>query len=246
MKKFLYSASVALCMLLAASCGDSDSETNSDVVLLKKVIETDEDGEQYIATFTYNGTKIATVTYNDGTHDVYTYTSNLITKIETFYGSTVIIEDSFEYNTGNQLSVHTYKDLEADYAEKTIYAYGANGMVTTQEFESTTTAQTQLRGTGAITVTNDNITQYSFTGTGESTPQVTTFTFDTKNDPLKNITGSALLNLAYNEGGINNILTTNDGAEISTTVYTYNSDNFPTTSVDTYDDEVTTTQYTYQ
>ena len=90
MKKIFTLAAIALFTL--ASCSDNDATPTTpeeNVVLLKKTIENDVDGD-FTTTYAYDGTKLTGINYSDGTYDAITYTGDLITQWVEYYedGST--------------------------------------------------------------------------------------------------------------------------------------------------------------
>lgn len=242
---------LAAASLLMTSCGNDDSADTTPVestILLKKGIETYQGGYVLTSTYTYDGNKIVSGTYSDGTHDVFTYTNDNITKIQTYDGNTLDEEETFEYNSNNQLTGYVYKSYGSDnYAERTTYVYNSNGTVTTTEYTGNHSAQTELSGTRVLTLTNDNITKSVFTDTDGEIVETETFTFDDKNNPRKNIVGIKAINIAYGIDGVNNILTSlSDGPEDYSYTYTYNVDGFPVTFSDNDNGNTSSTQYFYE
>jgi len=242
---------VAAASLLMASCGNDDSADTTPAettILLKKSIETDEDGYVLTSIYTYDGNKIISATYSDDTKDVFTYTNDNITQIQTYDSNALDEEEMFEYNGNGQVTTYIYKSYgSGDYAERSTYVYNTNGTVTVTEYTGTHSAQTTLRGTRVITVVNDNITKNVFTDADGEISDTETFTFDDKNNPLKNILGIKAINMAYGIDGVNNILTEwSGGSQDYTYAYTYNSNDFPVTFTSNDDGYTSTTQYFYE
>lgn len=241
-KVLLLAGATALFMMTSCSSSDnSDNNSNSGSVLVKKTIETDESGDQYISNYNYDGNKLTTVTHNDGTKEVVTYTGDKISKIEYFEGTTLYQEDDYAYNTSGQLATLTMLFFDEDWGDRTVFSYNSDDTIDVQNYIGDTESQTQLDQTGVITMHNGNVVSFVADG------YTTTYTFDDKNSPFKNVTGFAVTNIAYQEGGVNNILTYHDSFDNSQTTYTYNSQNYPATSVETDDDgDVYSIEYTYQ
>lgn len=233
MKKTFPLPAIALIMLFTISCSDNDSNnTAANPVLLKKMVEVSEDGSQGSATYTYNGTKLATTTNSNGRRDITTYTGDLITKVETYDNDILTGEELFEYDADNRIIVHTTRYIDENNGYKNTFSYDSNGTIVTQEFSGNATAQTSLVMRGVLTVVSDNVMRHVFRYNGAS-ESVENFTYDTKNDPNKNVTGIKQYNIATMYGGVNNILTRNDGAAVFTTVYAYNADDYPTSGIQT-------------
>jgi len=230
MKKIFTLAAIALFTLTSCSDNDSDATTTTEenVVLVKKIVVTDEEGT-ITQTFTYDANKITNVVSSNGDEDKWYYDNNdHIIKIEYYEDGVLQYEDIFEYNANGQVVANYWREVNYDYAEKTAYAYNANGTISTVETWGDLSEQTHVDGTGIITLTNGNITQYAFTSSSGPTT-INNFTYDDKNDPFKNAVGHEVMTLIIPEGGVNNILTSVDeGNNNYTLTHTYNSDNYPT------------------
>jgi len=227
-------AVIALAIFAIVSCSDNDSNdvTNGGPVLLKKMVFTYDDGSQESAEYTYNGTKLATSTYSNGRKEITTYTDDLITKVETYDNNELTGEELFEYDSDNRIVLHTTRYIDENIGYKNTFTHNNNGTISTEEFYGDALTQTRLASTGVLTVVDDNVMRHVFryNGTPES---VENFTYDSKNDPNKNVTGIKQYKIATISGGVNNVLSHNDGAALFTTVYTYNSDNYPISGVQT-------------
>lgn len=240
MKKILLLLAVALFTIVSCTNDDSWEDNQSGggaggTALVNRAIETYNDGTVIISEFSYQeGTaKIANITYSDTVYDAVTYNGDLIQKIEKFRNDTLIGQKDFEYNTENQLIQYTYKDLDSVYAERIVYTHNGDSPVSFEKFSGTPDDQSTPMATGSITFTNNNITQYTYTLAGETTPVVTTYTFDDKNSAYKNITGYSVFYLIEGKGGDNNILTRTVDTEVYTSVVTYLAIDYPETSSET-------------
>ena len=246
MKKLFITASLALFML--SSCSDDDAATTNTSSMLPIKVVTAYGDEIITENITYNGNKIVKDAYSDGYYDLFMYTGDNITSIKSYSNDgTAVGEESFTYNSSNQLIKHVYTSYEDDsYGEKILFTYNANGTISTTQYSGNANAQNDLDGTGVMTVSNGNVMSYSFTNDGASTPQVNTYTFDDKNNPLKNVTGASAISIAYAEDGVNNIITRTGFGTTSTYAHTYNSANFPVkTVITTGNTTESTTDYTY-
>jgi hypothetical protein len=245
MKKIIALAGFFLFMV---SCSNDDAQnTNAaeDTTLLKKMTSTNEEGITSTYDYTYNGNKIVSM-ISDDTTIIYTYTGNLITHITSTQSNGVVIDQTIEYNSSNQktsqIILISAPDLGVEQGTKDLYTYNQNGTVTVVQYSGDLESQTTLEGTGTITINENSILHEGMSS------QAYTHTFDSKNNPMKNILG-------YNEytlprlGSKHNLLL---GATTSTRsgyifTYTYNSNNYPISSVQkTYEvDKYVTTQNEY-
>lgn len=241
MKKIFTLAAVALFMM--TSCSDDDNgSTNpaAGTILPTKIVENYGDGETFVSNYYYDGTKVIKITHNDGTEEQFTYTADRLSMIKYYEDGELVEEDTFTYNSNGQLTTYLSIDLDYDWGYKTLYTYNADGTIGTAEYYGDAAAQDELNYNGVITFQNNNLT--TVTGGGETI----TYTFDTKHDPFINATSYADIILGYQEGGVNNVLSYNASDENSTTVYEYNSSDYPTHSVETFGDgTVYTTDFYY-
>ncbi len=156
-------------------------------VLVKKIIKTYRPNEVDILTYKYDGNKIVSETWDGGLTTYYTYTGDVITKIET-KGADNITKWSLDYI---YLNGKVAKEIEKSNWEtdSRTYTYNANGTVSY--------ARTRTGGestTGLLTFENGNLVkneefysgQFPFTNTA-------IFGYDTKNNPFKNVLGFNLL-----------------------------------------------------
>ncbi|MFN3753985.1 hypothetical protein [Flavobacterium sp.] len=109
MKKIFCFISFSLLFLTSCS-SDSDSETSSSDLLLKQIVEGDVVFGGSVSNFTYDGNKLVEIKRNIDSEvysDIYTYTGDVITKIEKFqvynagtpYEQTMLLStDEFQYN----------------------------------------------------------------------------------------------------------------------------------------------------
>ena len=105
MKKIIYLFSALI--LLFVFCYSESHNSSDDTcvpVLLKKIIETDYNGDVFTTNYFYEGNKIVKTVDDDGYYEKFYYTGDLITKME-FYSDTDLLEqtDLFTYNVNQQL-----------------------------------------------------------------------------------------------------------------------------------------------
>ncbi len=249
MKKLTMAFSVLVMIL--SSCSSSDESVNtppiSSSVLVKKEIVEDEDGD-YTALYTYNGNKIVKTTNSDDTSEVFTYTGDLITKLEYFTETTLDQKDTFTYNAENKLTTHLRLDYVVEWGTKETYVYNSDGTISVTEYIGDLTSQTQLSSTSKIYFTNGEISKIEVFEGGIKTRTIT-YTYDVKNNPYKNITGFDKLGIIFEEGISHNLLTENDTDTADDPVtyeYIYNSNNYPSTAKEIIGDGTYTVKYFYE
>lgn len=263
MKKIFAMAAIALFIMTSCSNDSSSSNNNNnntDAVLLKKIVDTDEDGT-YTSTFTYNGTKLNRIDNSDGSYEVYSYTDeglggltyDLILSVKSYDSDNEVTEEvSYLYNTENKLAQATWlyyggSNLEAQTIK---YTHNSDNTITWEDYGAT-----------SHVIESGKIYQNKFeTNAAAFDPwpahiNTSTYTYDGKNNPWKNITGYDKIYFAGTEEGLtwsqnitsevySNTLGVNQN--YSTTTYTYNSDNYPVTSEENESGYVINTQYFYE
>lgn len=248
MKKVLFFLSaVAIVSLASCSGNDDESSTNpnpdpSTSVLPKRVVWEHEDPEgfNYDITYTYNGNKLVQGNYIDGTVERYTYTGDLITKVEYVFEGQVDTQQLFEYDSNNRLVTHKYQDLVDDNQERSVFVYNADGTVTENYYSESMTSPSTNAFVMTLTFVNGEMTK--LVQQGYSTLN---YTYDSKNSPFKNVTGYAAIAYAKHgdyetEGKNQNILSVfdeTDNRSYMTNTIQYNADNYPTqvTSIAIFD-----------
>ena len=243
MKKIILLFSVTWTIFLSSCSGSDDENTSTTDILLKKTIETYESGGNmitYTRDFTYNGNKLVNVVGiegNDREEERYTYTGDLITKMESLTGSVVEDTEIYEYNANNQLIKVTATEAGYPSVFRSVYVYNANGTVSVTNYTGTATDQGQQTSTSTISFINGDVSRVERTSTGSASTRI--YRYDDKNNPFKNITGLNKIIFALgDEPGIVHNMVERINEEQSfpqnnstTTIqYTYNSDNYPVTS----------------
>lgn len=244
MKKIYFFLS-AIAIVSLASCSDSDNESSTNPstdVLPKKIVweQDDPDGFNYEITYTYNGNKLIQGTDNDGTIERYTYTGDLITKIEEIYDGVVEFQELFEYDSTGRLVLHKYQELLDDYQERNVLVYNTDGTVTQNSYNETLNSTATVPSVYTLSFENGEMTK--IVQQGYSTYK---YTYDGKNSPFKNVTGYAAVSYITHgdfetEGKNQNILSvvdqTHNQSYMANTIQ-YNANNYPTkvTSVAVFD-----------
>jgi hypothetical protein len=252
MKKFALAFS-ALFMILTSCSSDSSSSSSSEVLLKNEIVTDASDGSSYTMTYTYSGTNLTKISYDDdGSYDKVYYTGDLITKIEYFDDADVLEErTTYTYNSDSKLTSYVSVDYINDNGEREVYTYNADGTVSGVSYNGDSVTQTTPGSTRTITFSNGEvISEVSTSGSGSNI----TYTYDTKNHPYKNIKGFDKIG-AYSDsdniGVTHNLLTRVQTSGTFTNTqnysYTYNSDNYPLTMSSSVLGVVQeTVQYIYQ
>lgn len=254
MKRKLLCLFTALIVLNSCSSDYKEDETpaNESVILLKKTIDKDSDGSVLTTTYTYNGNKIVSQVNNLKEGIYYTYTGDLITKMDfKLADGTIEQVNTYEYDAAGKLITFKRIDPIEDLGNKEVYSYNADGSISVVEYIGDSKTQTQKNATSKITVSNGEVIEIVPTNSPNHK-----YTHDTKNNPYKNVLGMGKIAFVDGEadGILHNILTDKSGNEIwsnylNTYTYTYNSDNYLVTSTDTEtsDDgtEKSSTEYFY-
>ncbi len=233
-------------MLASCSGDDSNSSDLASSNLVKKKVYI-WNSETYIYTFFYNGNKIVNEVLR-GTKTNYSYTGDLITKIEYLNGNGGV-ETSFEYTYANGKMATCLRRNSGDryYDTETRYTYNSDNTVSYVDYLI-------LKGTNAVIDEADTYGKYTYSGgnlvkneysyNGKEFLDI--FEYDTKNNPFKNITGFALLLNKEEAVSVNNVVKKISSNNSFTSTYIYNNNGFPTEGKDFYNgtpDSIT--QYIY-
>ncbi|MCD9618322.1 hypothetical protein [Chryseobacterium gleum] len=248
-----------------ASCSSSNDETdssnnngnnsNNDPVLVTKMTL---DGD--VLTFTYNGSKISQIkNLTEGSVTTFTYSGDLISQ-SVVSGSNTALTTKFAYDSNGRLIKKTISgiDFGGNWNSESNYTYLANNNVKIV-YTATTSASTRNETRNAIL--NADGSMSSWTGTLSRTQNNTTesatstlkpVVYDTKNAPLKNITGYLKIvdnedesGSAHNTLSYNHIVSYNNGTGAEWTIFKssfeYNASGYPTKETRAYYDKTGTT-----
>ena len=244
MKKLLYLFSAIA--LTLASCSSEDDSNNISDVLVTKIIETYEDNSTYTTEYVYSGTKLVSSTDSDGEYQLFTYTGNLITKIEYFLSDDTLDQvETYTYDSSDRLiSFVRVFPTDTDWGNKETYTYNTNGTISVNYYSGDYNSQTNLDQTGVITFLNGEISQIA-TSDGNTDD----YTYDNKNNPFKNVLGYNKIYFtdALTDGVVNNIVTmtssSTGGSYVNTN--TYNSNDFILTSESVSSVETISSEFFY-
>ncbi|TDW44260.1 hypothetical protein EV144_1099 [Flavobacterium sp. 270] len=237
--------------LLLTSCSSDDSSSSSDLVLLKKTVITSPEGDKATINYKYDGNKIVSAIDDSGFFNLnYTYTGDLITKIDFKLpnGKSEQV-NTFTYTADGKLSTFVRVEYEVEDGNsvlrgyKEVYTYNTDGTISVKGYSGNDISQTIASGTGTVKFVNGEVSE--ITSTNSPTHK---YTYDTKNNPAKNILGMDKIAFADGEGnGIKfNILTDTAGSSMWTnSTFTYNDQGYPTKEVDKGTESLGTSEYFY-
>jgi hypothetical protein len=250
MKKAIYFLTLTVLFLHACSSSDDNSSDSPSpsLILCKKIIETDPDGV-YTTNYTYNGNKIIKgtllINYNNGSSGErianFTYDGELISQTEIFVNNTIVEKWIYNYNQNNKLASYIELNYTNNTGRKMVYTHNANGTINSIEYSGNLVAQNTVESDNVITFSNGEVISLVENYGGFS--KTSTYIYDNKNYAFKNVLGLDKISFAVVGTFISEIshnliqiTTTQSGAPTSVTnvEYTYNSDNFPTTSAETW------------
>jgi hypothetical protein len=220
MKKLLYLFSATLLVLTSCSKDDETADVASETLLPKKIIETTvENGSSgsYTYTLTYDGNKLKDMSVTDGSRTVYTYTGDVITKVELFYSSVLQSTDVYAYEGGKLISKITTPAFNATSQQKLTFVYNSNGTVNVNESEIINKTEIKYDTTTLYAFLNGNIASSEYIN-GER--EKITSTYDDKKSPFYNVTGLKLLLDLDNELGFDFYSANNT---LNSTTVTYDS-----------------------
>lgn len=243
---------LSLLFVLFQSCSSSDSDsTSQNAILIKRIVQTTPQVE-YVTDFTYDGLKMVESkesTTNFLRRGVYTYTGDLVTKIEYFDIDDALIETRiFNYNTENKITSMLKLLYLSESGTRVTFTHNSDGSVTAIGYSGDLINQNVLEYNNTITFSNGEISSM-VQNMGNLTLNCS---YDNKNNPFKNVIGFdeiAYANDGFFATAINHNLIQNNlsqpGIPVFTTNYnfTYNSNDFPLTQ--TTDSAGVLITYTY-
>lgn len=174
----------------------------------------------------------------------FTYTNDLITQVKYYESNTLLQTETYQYDASGRVTTYIIVDnIDTDWGNRETYTYNSNGTVLINYYYGDAVSQTNFDKTATVTFLNGEVNEFSF-----SDGQTITYTYDNMNNPFKNVTGFDKINICNQEGsGVLHNVTQEVYTDISeniSTTYTYNSNDYPATSVET-SFEVTNAQYFY-
>lgn len=181
-------------MVLITSCSSDDSPTDapSQNLLPQKIVQTIiENG--YLGnrtyTFTYDGNKLKDITFPNDSKAVYTYTGDLITKVESYHFDELESTDYYTYEAGklvSKINTSAFKPLQL----KTTFVYNVNGTVSANLSQIQNGQETKLDTNTLYTFENGNLVSSDYVNLERD--KITTV-FDDKKSPFTNVAGVQVL-----------------------------------------------------
>ncbi|MFV5686600.1 hypothetical protein ACM55I_14270 [Flavobacterium sp. GB2R13] len=132
-------------MMIVSSCSKEDA-LNQDTILLKKYTSTMANGQIFTNTITYNENKIVDLTQQEtGNKWVYTYTGNLITKVNVYNDiGTLTWTINYFYNNDNLVTIETVGSLAPTIIGRATYTHNSDSTINVvySEVDSITNQET--------------------------------------------------------------------------------------------------------
>lgn len=243
------------------SCSGDSSSSNSlttDGYLLKKSIVTNVTGLVVTTQYSYSGNKIRNAISSNGDKYEYTYTGDLITRLDYFVSNDKQYSDYYLYNSQQKLIQHKKLNFTDDTAVRTEFTYNSDNTVNVDSYSGDFKTQNYLISQRkAFLLPNDDVDKIESYVTVfiENHVRTQTYTYDTMNATSNSILGMNKLRLwdSGNNANSHNLLTvvytTTENSSVNTAQASlnYNSYGFPITS--NFSDGTSllnSTQYFYQ
>jgi hypothetical protein len=219
---------------LFASCSSSDdSNLESSEILLKKLIQTSGE-ETYTTIYSYNGNKLVSASSSDDESIFYEYNGELLTTIKFFFNGNLsnIITNSFDAS-GRVVGVKNLS-IGANQGFRAVYTYNDDNTISVATYYGDAENQETVDTPGKYFMdANGEIEKYE--RYGNSGTQTTTYTYDSKNNPYKNIEGyNDLINITGRNFNVTSVISTNSDDSVlaeNAIEYSYNAENYPVNSV---------------
>jgi hypothetical protein len=229
MKKLLALLFFTILLTSCSSGLDSDSTSNAGI-LLQKIVRESESGD-VTTTYVYEGNKMKTNSFSTYVNKFY-YTGNLVTKVDSYNNNQLMSVFTFEYDGSQKLIQSTISSPDIQYAERNTYEDNDDNTIAVNHYRTIDGGTEILQSQKYFTDTDGEIIRiekYDTSGTA-----ISLYTYDTKNNPYKNVIGfDKLLNI-FTLGVMHNTLTTHETG-FDGTVYhtektiTYNAQDYPVT-----------------
>lgn len=244
---------LSLSALLAACDGDENTtpynpNAADSNTLIRKTIETFDDGETLTTTFHYDGFKMANFTDTDGGSGVFTYANDQLVKIEHFSGTTLEQTDLFTYNSAGKIIAHKELLHLEDTGTRQELTHNANGTIDIATFHGNLAQQNNPGESVKLFFTGSEITKKQlFTGSALILEEM--YEYDNLNNPWRNVVGlNMALALQGEVGGILHNLTSTSGTTSPVSItYSYDTfTGFPAFSESIGTSDSVTTEYIYE
>lgn len=229
MKKFL--CLVGTLTLLLTSCSSDNSAPDISIDTTTKPTKMfflqPDNTPIYVTDMLYDGNKLVSGTDDDGYAIKYTYTGNVISKIEQYEpGNVLTLTTELLYSNGKLTTQIERQPNKTSYFE-TKYTYSNDGVISYEgrEVNSNNIAVSM----GKFTYKDGNVVKKETYYQGKI-DAVYSYEYDTKNNPQRNILGFNLLINWPTTSSVNNLVKYREvlNAEFDNSyTYTYNENNFP-------------------
>lgn len=184
----------------SATATSNTSTPQNENILLKK-LQSKVLGNDTEYMFSYNDKKITKITYTtfDGAtrkgYFKFTYTGDLITKIQEFTAENVnLFTSTFTY-TNDQLTSVVKEEIGKNKAERINFTYNATSSVTAERRIGTSNQQNQIVENEVLYFTNNKLVKKVENGIVTSS---TMYEYDRANNPLQNVIGMDKINAYLN------------------------------------------------
>jgi hypothetical protein len=251
MKKLFF----CICLVILQSCSNDDNSTDSNMLLVKKAVSIEANGENGLTfDYSYIGNKITTIEVSNGQSLKFYYTGNLITKTEKYlYNDTELSNEIiYQYDDNERLVSEESKDFLNSVLETREYSYESNGTVSYLFYAGEIGSVTVLAKTGTYFFNaNNEVIKLEDISVGSNEMITTNFTYDTNNSIFKNVLGWNKIFSTVYDGKTNNILTatTINADDIViygyTNQYSYNNAGYPVALTTLIDGNAATVNYFY-
>ncbi|MEO8254636.1 MAG: hypothetical protein ABI554_09665 [Flavobacterium sp.] len=186
MKKLFYILSVIVTL---ASCSNDEksSENETSSILIKRIVHTYSKDDITTLNYLYDGNKIISEKDENGFLRKFTYTENLITKIEETVKNQ--FQNSKDYSYKNEKLDKVI--IKQNYGGTITFTYSYNNDNTISYVKTQTGSE---NNTGVLTIVNGNVIKNKVIYGGKYPSTINyVFEYDTKNNPFKNVLGFDLL-----------------------------------------------------
>ncbi|GAB1855531.1 hypothetical protein MHTCC0001_03650 [Flavobacteriaceae bacterium MHTCC 0001] len=210
----------------------------TDNTLIKRIVETYENGEKYTLDFQYDGNKLISVFSNDGDKNDFTYENDLLTRVDQYFEGKLEGYVLLSYNSENTLTEYTEYLLDIEGVGKIAYrnelVYNSDNSTKRYIYKGDFENQNDLTFTQTISFMGNNIVS----NIDSSDDFASTYTLDDKNGIYKNTYAIEILNLLNDTefsiillGNANNVTKLvdfyNGVTDTDTYTFTYNDSNYP-------------------
>lgn len=221
------------------SCSD-DSNERADATRLTRMIRNSDlssDLNELITDYSYEGKKLKDIRFGS-TRWEYIYSDSNIIFINRYSNSDLEFKTTYQYDSKGRVSSELLEDMAQGYPIKNDFTYNSDNTISYKESYPGLSDEIQNKITGIIYMDSEGqILKHEKMFLGVLSRRVV-WTYDSKNNPFKNITGYQKLPMNFRE--LHNFRTkhTYDENEAllnkTTYDYQYNSDGYPINSVETF------------